>query len=264
MCPGAMISMARDISLSVDQFRSQLKGELEKICTDLGKSYENNQHRGYAFQIWVADLLLKFHDIEGDGSDLVYTTNDLKMDVAFEDEESKTLCLAQAKCVSINSNPDIDETEVHDFFARHDVFYKDAEWVRSHASDELHDLVCDYATRLDDGWNVLFYFVSTGTASKRVNELIAAREDALRKKFPNLSFVLLDFYSLKEQYLRSRALEATIADFVDIQFPTDQIIFKDDPHRTILSIVKGNTLVGLYKKEKESLFAHNVRSFLGK
>jgi AIPR protein len=29
-------------------------------------------------------------------------------------------------------------------------------------------------------------------------------------------------------------------------------------------VIKGNALVNLYKKEKESLFAHNVRSFLGK
>jgi hypothetical protein len=112
----------RESSLSTDQFRTQLKSELTKICVDLGKVYDNNQHRGYAFEIWVADLLLKLNDIEGDGADFVYASNDLKIDIAFEDEETKTLCLAQTKCESIPSNPNIEDDAVTGFFNRHDVF----------------------------------------------------------------------------------------------------------------------------------------------
>ena len=79
----------RETSLSTEQFRTQLRSELTKICADLGKSYDNNQHRGYGFEIWVADLLLKLNDIEGDGADFVYASNDLKIDIAFEDEETE-------------------------------------------------------------------------------------------------------------------------------------------------------------------------------
>ena len=125
---------AREVSLSTDEFRKQLKSELTKICEDLGKNYDNNQHRGYAFEIWSADLLLKLNEIEGDGADYVYASNDLKIDIAFEDEESKTLCLAQAKCESIPSNPPIEEDHVVSFFKRHQILIEQSEWVREHSS----------------------------------------------------------------------------------------------------------------------------------
>jgi hypothetical protein len=155
-------SEKKETALSTEGFRSQLKSELVTICADLGKNYDNNQHRGLAFEIWVADLLLKLNENEGDGADFVYTSNDLKIDIAFEDEEAKTLVLAQTKCESIPSNPPIEEDQVTTFFNRHRVFLDQPEWVRAHASDQLHDLICDYTNRVGEGWNILFYFVSTG------------------------------------------------------------------------------------------------------
>jgi len=253
-----------DLSLSTDEFRKQLRVELSNICDDLGKKYDNNQHRGYAFQIWVADLLLHQNEIEGDGRDYVYAANDLKIDVAFEDEESKTVCFAQTKCESIPSNPPIEEDEVVSFFGRHDILIEQTDWVRTHSSDQLHDIVCDYSKRLEDGWNINFYFISTGSASDRLRELATALDQSLKKKHPNVNFVLLDFYDLKERYVTSKSIDATISEFVEITFPREYFIMKEKPYRTILSVIKGNTLVNLYKKEKESLFAHNVRSFLGK
>ncbi|MDZ4056598.1 MAG: AIPR family protein, partial [Polynucleobacter sp.] len=51
---------------------------------------------------------------------------------------------------------------------------------------------------------------------------------------------------------------------VEIHFAQDRFLLKDNPHRTILSVVKGTTLAALYRKERERLFAYNIRSFLGK
>jgi hypothetical protein len=256
--------MGSDGSLSVEGFRATLRNELTEICRDRGGNFDSSQDRGFAFQIWAADLLLQNHEIDADGQDYVFTTRDLKIDIAFDEEETKTLCLGQTKCESISSNPDIKETEVNDFFQRHGILLDDVDWVRSHASDDLHDLICDYGQRLNEGWNINFYFVSTGTASRRVKELVAAEEDRVKKKFPNVNFILYDFYDLKEQYIRSRSVEETIAKYVDVQFSRDSVLEKTTPHRTLMAIVKGNTLVGLYKKERERLFAYNIRSFLGK
>src|SRR5262249_11883847 len=81
---------------------------------------------------------------------------------------------------------------------------------------------------------------------------------------PNSWIPVYDLYGLKELYTRTRSLEATIAPFVDIQFPEGTMVIKNKPHRTLLSVVKGNALVNLYRKEKDSLFAYNIRSFFGK
>jgi AIPR protein len=136
--------------------------------------------------------------------------------------------------------------------------------VRAHSSDQLHDIVCDYSKRLEEGWNINLYFVSTGSASDRLKGLATTLDQSIKKKHPNVNFLLFDFYDLKERYVTSKSIDATISEFVDITFPKEYFILKEKPYRTILSVIKGNTLVNLYKKEKESLFAHNVRSFLGK
>src|SRR5262245_6737531 len=82
--------MTKDPGMSVNVFRVQLRTDLEGLCKSQGKSYDNNQARGFAFQTWVADLLMGIHDIEDSGKDHVFTTNDLKIGVAFDEEESKT------------------------------------------------------------------------------------------------------------------------------------------------------------------------------
>jgi hypothetical protein len=75
----------------------------------------------------------------------------------------KTLVLGQTKFVSIASNPDILESEVNDFFKRHDLFKDQGTWVMDHASDELLDLVGDYRERLAAGWKIQYYFIPIGT-----------------------------------------------------------------------------------------------------
>jgi hypothetical protein len=257
-------SNGRDIGMSVDGFRTQLRREVETVCRDLGTNYDKEQDRGFAFEVWAAELLLRIEGTDADPADVVYKTNDLKVDIAFEEEDGKVLVLAQTKFVSIASNPDVPETEVHDFFKRHEIFLDQDKWLAEHASEQLHDLLVDYRDRLKNGWAIKYYFLTTGSASDRVKELVQALDKSVKTKAENVSFELYDFYGLKELYTRTRSLEATIAQFVDIQFPEKAMVTKDQPHRTLVSIVKGNTLVNLYRKEKDSLFAYNIRSFLGK
>jgi hypothetical protein len=38
----------------------------------------------------------------------------------------------------------------------------------------------------------------------------------------------------------------------------------EKPRRTIVAVVKANTLINLYRKERERIFAVNIRSFLGR
>jgi len=256
--------MPASVSMTVDHFQHKLKEDVETICKDNGKSYDREADRGYAFELWAAELLIKNYDLEIDPYICTFRARDLKIDIAFDDEESKSLVLAQTKFVSLSSKPDISEDESVAFFDRHDIFMKQADWVRDHASDELHDLIADYPERAAQEWNIDFYFVSTGKASDRIKKLVTSKQQEIKKTYPNVNFHLWDFYQLKEEYIRSQSVEATISEAVNIQFPSNTFFMKDDPHRTILSIVKGTTLAALYKKERERLFAYNIRTFLGK
>jgi hypothetical protein len=255
---------AQRVAMSVNDFTNKLIKDVEKICRDIGKNYDKEQDRGFAFQLWCAELLSSVDGIEEDPSECVFKSNDLKFDIAMEDEDAKLLILAQTKYVSPRQKPDVDETEVHDFFKRHNILLDEGTWFDKHAPDELHDLLSDYKDRLKNGWKVKFYFISTGTSSQRIKDLVESLDKTVKGVQESVSFDILDFYGIKEIYARTQSLESSISPFVEIQFARGNYFFKEKPHQTLLSIVKGNTLVGLYKKERDGLFAHNIRSFLGK
>jgi hypothetical protein len=131
-------------------------------------------------------------------------------------------------------------------------------------SDDLLEYVGDYKTRLDDGWQVHFYFVSTGTATKRQKELVVELEQQAAKEDVGVSFNLIDFSAAKEYYIEAQTLEAQVTGVVEFDIPRNKWIMFEKPRRTIVAVVKANTLVNLYRKDRERIFAVNIRSFLGR
>jgi hypothetical protein len=118
----------------------------------------------------------------------------------------------------VKSNPDLSESDVHDFFQRHQLLLN-GNWVHKQASDELLDYVGDYETRLDDGWQVHFYFVSTGTASPRQKKLVAELEEKAKNDYVGVSFELMDFSAIKEFYIEAQTLEAQVSDVAESDIP---------------------------------------------
>jgi hypothetical protein len=96
----------------------------------------------------------------------------------------------QAKFVSLASNPPLLIEEVSDFFNRHNVLLGH-DWAYEAASDDLLGYVGDYQQRLDDGWTVQFYFVSTGRASDQTKAHVAELEQAFVIDNPGISLNLL-------------------------------------------------------------------------
>jgi hypothetical protein len=104
--------------LSVDKFRNKVLEEVQEICTAQGLKFEAEQGRGFAFQKWVASLICAHEGVDEDKA-TTFSTNDLKFDVVIEDDDQKVIYFCQTKSVSVKSNPDLSESEVHDFFQRH-------------------------------------------------------------------------------------------------------------------------------------------------
>jgi hypothetical protein len=97
-----------------------------------------------------------------------------------------------------------------------------------------------------------------------VKDVAASRQGEINRDEPAVSFEVMDFSALKELFTEAETLEQSIPEHVEFQLPQDRFTIKDKPHKTLLAIVKGNSLVNLYKKERERLFAYNIRSYLGK
>src|SRR5215204_1482380 len=119
-----------------DDFKADLRREVEAICKSEGLEFSKENERGYAFQRWCSDLLSHHEGLDEDDSIDHFTSNDLKVDFIAEDDDEKALYIGQSKMVSLASSPPVDETEVNDFFSRHELFLKGS-WVARNASQNL-------------------------------------------------------------------------------------------------------------------------------
>jgi AIPR protein len=249
--------------LGTQEFKKVLTEDLKKICADKRYDFNIDAQRGFAFQQWCAQTYLNYdQEMDTAVEDALLGSNDLGADLIFEDSTRKYLMIGQCKYVSLSSPRDAKESEINDFFARHDRFM-DRAWVRKHGSERAVELLIDYSERISDGWRVSFCFFTTGPASDRIKELVDNINVNYSSKSDLIDCALYDFAALKDFYVRSLSLEESIPDEVTLQLPRGRWIIKDDPHKTLVTIVKGNALRDLYGRHKEALFAFNIRGYLG-
>jgi len=237
---------------------------MNEIAKSHNLDYTNQTYRGHTFQIWTANLFCNYDKgFDTEAEDSLLYSHDLKADIVLEDSNRRYLLIAQCKFTSLaKTPPNIDETEVNDFFNRHELFL-DRNWVKKHGSEQAHDFLGDYKDKVEEGYAVDYYFVSTGKASDRINELVHICNEKFHKRSLPVNCFLLDLYGLKEYFVRSRSLEESIPEEVTIQLSDVGFVEKTKPYETLVTVVKGNTLRDLYKQHKEALFAWNIRGYLG-
>jgi hypothetical protein len=248
---------------TVEDFKVDLRREVEAICKKEGFTYDKELERGYAFQRWCSELLSHHDGLEEDDAIDHFTSNDLKIDFIAEDMDEKALYLGQSKFVSLAASPPLDESEVNDFFSRHELFMS-GKWVAKNANETLMEYVSDYKHRVDNNWSLHFYFFSTGRASDRISDLVLEKETNIQNDYPGVKFHLLDLYGLKEFAIEAQTLDAPISENVSLQFQEDRAFIMNKPRKTLVGTIQANTIVNLYRKERERIFTYNIRSFLGR
>src|SRR3954471_3066565 len=67
--------------ISPDTFRGLITARVNEICSERGWKYDNNAHRGWAFQFWVADLFCRREGIEASPEESVFLNNDCGIDI---------------------------------------------------------------------------------------------------------------------------------------------------------------------------------------
>ncbi len=247
--------------IPVNEFKKILKQEVEECAKDMNWDTNSPSGRGYAFQLWMASLFCsQDHGFDTDPEDSLLKSNDLGADIVLEDANQKHILIAQCKYASLSKSPSLDEGEANDFFNRHEHF-QDKKWVRKYGSTDANELLEDYQEKIENGYSIDYYFVSTAHASSRTREMT----ENCQKKYKNLAIkcYLIDFSNLKELYVTTHSLDETIPESVAIDLPQDKWFRKEDPHDTVIATIKGNALRDLYNIHKESLFAWNIRGYLG-
>jgi hypothetical protein len=242
--------------VSPKEFRKRLVGELEEIC----RSRKWDKTRLFdAFQQWCADAYCNVdQNIETEVEDSLLFSKDLGVDFLLEDSVRKTLIIGQ--CKHQGDGVEVKENDVVDFFQKHKL-WRDRDWVRRNGSESAVEKLIDFGDRLKENWSVVLLFFSTGKASNRVLHTFEKLDAENQKE--NIKCFFYDFPRLKDFWVRSQSLEGSIPDEVEIQLQENLWLRKEKPNQTFVAIVKGKVLRDLYRRHKETLFAYNIRGYLG-
>jgi len=248
--------------LSVREFRKLLREQLEKVAAENGWNMDKASDRGFSLQVWMAERIEAYEQgYDTSPSDAILFSKDLKADLVFDDPVRQHMLIVQ--CKYQGEKKLVDESEVNDFFQRHKKFMV-PEWVNNHGSAAASSALGDYKDKVEDGcYTITYRFVSTGRASDRVRELAELCNDEYTKEGLPVTCELMDFQVLKEYFIQSQSLEVSGPSEVRFRVPKDQFIVKNEPYPTLVAVIKGNMLRNLYRRYKESLYAWNIRGYLG-
>ena len=85
----------------------------------------------------------------------------------------------------------------------------------------------------------------------------------MKKKNIPIQCLLYDFSGFKDLVSQAESVEAKIPDQVEFFVPKDQMFIKQEPKLTVVTAIKANAVEDLLRQHKDSLFAYNIRTYLG-
>jgi hypothetical protein len=234
----------------------QVRGRAQEFGWQLG----NNTERGYAFQRWIAEVILSNEPgLCTRPEDAMLCSDDLKADLVFEDRAGSRLLIAQARYQPRGRA--IVESQVSEFFDRHDK-YMNREWVISHSSGLIADALLDYREKIENGYSVTYYFISSGEASSRLFDFANACSNRYADQALRITCEVFDLGRLKDYYQRSMTSEILAsAGCSDFSIKPDDV---EKPRllRAIRTIVKANALRNLYQYCKGLWRSWDVKRYL--
>lgn len=194
--------------------------------------------------------------IECDGN------NDLGIDFIYEkDDNSFWIC--QSKYLGEKTS--LKKDAISDFFQIHRrIFDKDA---RSSANQQVQNLLPDINSKPSITFVLLINKKITARNEAEFNRL--NRQVSREENAEKYQWRLVDLPKVKESYHEIH----TPTEIGTVKIPilreeryidlSDQISTNGKDYKTIVTVIDGNTLKGLYKEHKTALFNHNIRGFLG-
>ena len=253
---------------SVKEFQSVLKEQVEKICKEENLNFDNEKQRGRAFSIWIAKLYKENNRyIETDPYDsLMGESKDLNIDIYLEDNDEKVIYLIQTEFTGTSKKSKsayINEDKVSNFFNNHDNLM-DTKWINNFGNKIAVEYLHDYKKLIkNDVYQFRYIFISTGTASDRILSALDKSNKRYEKQNLPIECILYDFTLLKDLVTQAESIEAKIPDFVEFSVPKDQMFIKKDPKLTVVTALKANAVEDLLSQHRDSLFAYNIRTYLG-
>ena len=140
----------------------------------------------------------------------------------------------------------------------------DTKWINNFGNKIAVEYLHDYKKLIkNDVYQFRYIFISTGTASDRILSALEKANKRYEKLNLPIECILYDFTLLKDLVTQAESIEAKIPDFVEFSVPKDQMFIKKDPKLTVVTALKANAVEDLLSQHRDSLFAYNIRTYLG-
>lgn len=193
--------------MKIQDFKNDLRRELEAICEDKKWKVDNAKQRGMAFENWCFNLLAQHYPAADNDLDTsIIRGDDLQIDVVFEFKETEEIFLLQCKHPKIAANDPIPEDEVKAFFSNFQLL-KDEEFFkqRNTTNQKICELVSEFEWWRKKNFAIHFIFASSGKG----NDKTAALADKFNREYPNqnVRFEVWDVARLKDEFVEIKSVE---------------------------------------------------------
>ena len=155
--------------MKIQDFKNDLRNQLQKICAENKWDYNNNKQRGMAFENWCFALFQdRYPAADADLDQSVIRGDDMEIDIWFESKETEEIYLIQAKNPKPAASDPIDEKEVKSFFDIYDLL-KDRDYLTKRASKnpKIKEIESEFSYWLEKNFIVNLVFISTGERKAR-------------------------------------------------------------------------------------------------
>ena len=248
----------------VKLFKAEIKEQIEEFLNEEGINWgDNQQKQGYFFAVMIAEKIcdtLGGYELFGE----IPESRDGGIDFVLEDTENKRAIIGQTKLMRITQTKT--KTAERDSIARHFGLHRTImdKSIFIDATKSVLVNLEDYEKWINDGWDIEYVYITTD--KNPLPEL--PKKD--KTKRASISYAIWDLYYLKDFFWKSKQLSATPPEEVtfklkkDKSFLKNSIISQENVGKTLIGVIGGNELVNLYRSFEDSLFAYNIRQFLGK
>ena len=242
-------------SLSVNDFRKLLRDEVPRAAKDAG--FDPSQE-GWGFQAWVRELLMK-GDMGLEELDDCPYTSDGGVDLFLADQTRKFSVVVS--CKYQGDGKDIKREQLEELLSAHRRL-GDKKWIGS-LKPIAQAYLSSYREMVRSGYDFKFIFVSSGKASNELHELVQAANRDFRNRELPIEAELWDFTRLKDEWDRAEKLVRDLPDSLTLKLQEGKWVELNFDRPTILGAIKGNELRNHFLSKKDSLFAYNIRTFMG-
>ena len=255
-------------NISIKDFKLIIKDYILEKLNEIG--YEdlnkNNVKTGYFFSEWVADLI-----VDSDGGYELYESipevKDKGVDFVLIDEMSKKVLLAQCKSKSLNStnSPNAKREDVLGFWGLHKLLMEDG--YLKDAPEETIRLLEEYKDWVNKNYTITWRYI---TLEKKPVDLKDEITNLSGRKKNTFIQEVWGISELKDYFKEAVSLSDKPPEEVKFSLKADSFYEKksirsvQNVNRALIGNISGNELANLYRQNKSSLFAYNIRQFLGK